>query len=255
MIYIIQETALPLLYAYEELAIKFKQKRKPRDEIVTGGEGILAKVQSKDYNNYSYTFALLSLNAAILEGTLRSILSEKVNLDIEEMARVGIRKGQTRRSSQEEVLCEFMLKLDTSGGWDSLKASYATYTGIKIGSKDFSDSTEAVDVLFTIRNTISHGTALIQPKHVLDELFAGEPLYKKQNKMQKVRTHLKDKFGHESIYDNLAEFKIPEYFMNHSVALLKSITKELESKGIIPERTKKLLKYLLGYSFGYRNLD
>jgi hypothetical protein len=78
------ETSLPILYSYEILAIQYKRKCKPRDAIGEEGEdSLLPERPSKNYGNYNYTFALLNMNAAIVEGVMRSILSEIVSEEVQ----------------------------------------------------------------------------------------------------------------------------------------------------------------------------
>ena len=91
------ETSVPLLLAYEALALAHKKApntRGWRDNLRKYGtdeyQDTLPEAPSKDFANYDHSFALLIVNAAIIEGTLRTVLSEKVSTEIESQTRRGI---------------------------------------------------------------------------------------------------------------------------------------------------------------------
>lgn len=62
--------------------------------------------------------------------------------------------------------------------------------------------------------------------------------------------YLKSIFGHEGIFENLAEFDIPQHFMEVTQSFFKDVEQQL---GPLPERAKKTVEMLLEYNFGYIN--
>jgi hypothetical protein len=82
------ESSYPLLCAYDELAVQHKKRNEPQAAIELGGP-LLGEVKSMKYDNYNFTLALLNLNAAILEGVMRSVLSEIVLAELEAQAQEG----------------------------------------------------------------------------------------------------------------------------------------------------------------------
>lgn len=86
MKYRVWETSASLLIAYEVLALGYKKSKSIRTPLVFDKNKELEEAEppKHDYANYNQSLALLVLNASILEGTLRSIISEKLSADINE---------------------------------------------------------------------------------------------------------------------------------------------------------------------------
>jgi len=104
------ETSFSLLFSYEVLALKYKRHNEPREALSEEHKiGQFAAVPSMSYNNYCYTFALLNINAAIVEGIMRSILSEIVSNEVDRQVSAGMQKGRTERSSPENLLNKFFM--------------------------------------------------------------------------------------------------------------------------------------------------
>lgn len=106
------ETSFSLLQAYERLALEYTRQQKPRAPIIAG----MTEQPSQDYLNYGYSLALLNLNAAIIEGTLRSALSEAVWDEVDDQIKLGKSKGQTRKGAMEQLLYRFQMEVDGQGG-------------------------------------------------------------------------------------------------------------------------------------------
>ena len=156
------ETSYSLLCAYEVLALEYKCKNKPKAAFSKEHKtGPYAEVPSMNFNNYSFTFALLNLNAAIVEGVMRSILSELVSKEVDRQMNAGKKAGRGKRSSTENLLNKFFIEIEAQGGWERLKEQYATYLGISIDNTITTETKEAINALFVLRNILAHGTSII----------------------------------------------------------------------------------------------
>jgi hypothetical protein len=246
------ETSYSLLVAYDVLALQYKRQNEPKDAFSEEHKmGVLGPVSSMNFNNYSFTFALLNINAAIVEGLMRSILSELVSKEVERQIEEGVRAGRTERSSPENILNKFFIEIDAQGGWERLKEQYANYLGLAIDKKISPQSKEAMSTLFVLRNILAHGTALIHPSEQLPDDLKDEPIFKWQSRLQSARVYLEKQFGHKDIFENLAEFNVPEHFLQKTKAFLSEILPAINHQ---PQRAEKTISAIQNFSFGFNNM-
>lgn len=245
--YTILETSTSLLVAYEVLANAYDKARTRRESfkrIQSKAEEV--ELPTKDFSNYNYSFSMLVLNASIIEGVLRSILSEIISDDADINVQKGISEGQTEPSKLERLHYKFRDEIEAQGGWNKLKEQYSLYLNIsldKVLSKEF---VEGVDVLFVLRNIMAHGTAIIHPQTSMSEEMKEMYPYTWQRKLQRTRVYLQKQFGHEDVFDNLAEYDLPIHFLN----ITKAYFNELESViDPMPARGKLTIDKLKEYSF------
>jgi hypothetical protein len=247
------ETSLPILFSYEILAIQYKRKREPKEAI---GDDLIKplipEVPSKYFGNYNYTFALLNMNAAVVEGIMRSILSEIVSEEMKRQIDTGIKSGRNERSSPENLLNKFFIEIDGQGGWERLKEQYSSYLGLKIDKEIQPKTKEAMSTLFLLRNILAHGTALMHPSQPLSDDMKDELMFKWQSRLNSARVYLRKEFGHQDIFDNLAEFSIPEHFFNGTKQFLSEILPRINHT---PSRAKKSIETIQNYSFGSVNIS
>jgi hypothetical protein len=71
--------------------------------------------EEKIIDNYVYNFPLLSLNAAIIEGALRYVLSQNLRNEINRHIEENSKKGATGKSSYENILDSFLIRLERRG--------------------------------------------------------------------------------------------------------------------------------------------
>jgi hypothetical protein len=239
------ETSHSLLVSYEVLSLEYNRKKWQREA------GAFATVPSMNFDNYGYTFALLNINAAILEGVMRSILSDLVSEEVGRQVDVGMAAGRTQRSSPENLLNKFFIEIEAQGGWERLKEQYASYLGLAIDKTIEPKTKEAMSTLFLLRNILAHGTALIHPSEQVSDDLKDEPIFKWQSRLQGARVYLEKEFGHTDIFENLAEFAVPEHFLTMTKAFLAEI---LPAIGHQPERVMKTITLIQKFSFGYKNV-
>ena len=158
----IWETSISLLIAYEILALGHKKAKVIRTPL--SFEENQAQPKDHDYANYNQSLALLVLNASIVEGTVRSILSEKISDDVDYEIEKGKKAGQTEPSRSERLLYKFREEVELQGGWEKLKGQYAQYLELSLDKITDDKTTEGLNALFVLRNILAHGTAIIQPK-------------------------------------------------------------------------------------------
>lgn len=245
------ETTYHLLQTYDALALDHRKKGEPHEasspEVTSG---LLATRCSMDYSNYSHTFALININAAIVEGTMRSLLSEMVSKDVKTRTTQGIEVGQTERTPQENLLNKFYIELDSSGGWDKLKENYATYIGLSIDKTMNQNTKEAMQTLFLLRNIFAHGTTFIHPSQKVPDEMRDEPIFKWQSRVQSATAYLKKTFGHEDVFDNLAEYWLPKHFFDKTKDFFNEV---LPAVNYSSTRIKQTVDIIKRASWGYRN--
>ncbi|WP_194866355.1 hypothetical protein [Alloalcanivorax profundimaris] len=245
------ETSISLLIAYETLALGYKKAKSIRTPLrLEGGNLEKNEPPTSDYANYHQSFALLILNASIVEGTVRSILSEKVSDDIDYEIKKGKAFGQEGPSRAEELLYKFREEVELQGGWEKLKGQYKQYLDVNLDKITSEEVKEGMNALFVLRNILAHGTAIIQPSMKMDDELRDVYPFNWQARIQRASVYLKSKFNHDGIFENLAEFEVPEHFMNITKTYLNDLEKTV---GDIPERAKKTIEMVSKYSFGYIN--
>jgi hypothetical protein len=246
------ETSYSLLYAYEILALQYKRKNQPKAAISNEYKaGLLAEVPSMNFNNYCFTFALLNMNAAIIEGIMRSILSEIVSEEVDRQLKAGTQAGRDKRSSPENLLNKFFIEIEAQGAWERLKEQYANYLGLAIDKTISPQTKEAMSTLFVLRNIMAHGTAIVHPSEQLTDDLKDEPIFKWQSRLQGARVYLEKQFGHKDIFENLAEFNVPEHFLEKTKIFIAETLPAIEHE---PFRAKKTITALQGFSFGFVNI-
>lgn len=246
------ETNYSLLYAYEVLALQYKRKNQPRAAFSEEHKvGPLAEVPAMNFNNYCFTFALLNMNAAIVEGVMRSILSEVVTEEVDRQIKAGVQAGRSERSSSENLLNKFFIEIDAQGGWERLKEQYATYLGLAIDKTISAPTKEAMSALFVLRNILAHGTAIVHPSEQLPDDLKGEPIFKWQNRLHGARAYLEKQFGHKDIFENLAEYNVPEHFMEKTKQFIAEILPAIDHE---PQRARKTIDAVKVFSFGFVNI-
>jgi hypothetical protein len=99
---------------------------------------------------------------------------------------------------------------------------------------------------------LSHGIALVHPTVIMDESMKLEYPYIWQQKLHLARVYLEKHFGHTDIFDNLAEFAVPEHFLTISKVFFSELSGKFDN---FPERAAKTISVLKSYEFGFVNLS
>lgn len=248
----IWETSISLLVAYEILALAYKKALSIRTPFEIDPTEELKRVElpKHDYANYNQSLALISLNASILEGTLRTIISEKLAVDINMAIEEANESGRAGPTKSEQLLFKYRDELETQGGWENLKSQYLFYFDLSIEKATDESTREGINALFVLRNIITHGTAIIQPSEKMEEDMKDVYPYTWQRKIQRAHVYLKTEFGHDGFFENLAERAVPEHFMTVTKKFLRDIHTQVKPAS---ERAEKTVHMISNYSFGYIN--
>lgn len=239
------DTSKSLLIAYESMAMAYK---KQRDIEASNAE--FSKRDPIKYVNYHHSFALLILNASIIEGILRSIISDRVATDIEQAVVKGTALGQTAPSKPEQLLSKFLTDIEMQGGWDKLKEQYSFYFEVSLEKLVSEEVKEGISSIFVLRNVLAHGTTLIQPSVKMDETLQDTYPYNWQKKLQRVAVYLEKQFSKGELFENLAEFEMPSHFFGITKSFIGAVETQFSP---LPKRIEDTIKMVKEYSFGYIN--
>lgn len=239
--YIGWETSVSLLLAYETLAMNHEKTMR----ISPNEEGC---DEPHAYFKYKNSFALLILNASIVEGTMRTVLSERVKADLDAAIKRGTQQGRTEHDAPTRLLAKFLVDLESSGSWQGLMTSALSYLGKKMDNGVDAEVRDGIEKLFVLRNVLAHGTALIQPITKMSDDMKNEYPFTWQSKLHGVAMYLEKKFSRGEIFANLAHPDCAKHFMDVTKQYFTEIEKDFDP---IPERAAKTFEMIRGYSFGY----
>lgn len=239
-------TAQALLRPYRSLALNHR-KAKESEKLSAD----LFKRPEHPAVDIGNTAALLTLNASILEGTLRLLLSEHLWQERERAVIEGKKAGRTVPTKGETFLAKFQNELELEGGWSRLANQYTAFFSVSLDavmSEKDKTLTEAINSLFVLRNVFAHGTALIQPTEKMDDTQKDDYPYDWQRKLQRAAVYLKSQFKGEDVFELLAQDGVPEHFWKRGVEMLEIVIHAIGTQ----EQSSKLLEEFRQFGFGYR---
>lgn len=256
MSYLNLATHQVLLRSYEELAILHNRKNKPENSKLTDdrfSESYL-KVFSKEekrIDNYVYNFPLLSINAAIIEGVLRYVLSQNLRAEINRHIEENSKKGATGKSSYENILDSFLIRLESEGGIEKLFSFYTGFLKFDISKEINKDIYRKIKILFNLRNILAHGTTLVETDpNSIDE--NNEAFFKQQKTLGEARKLLNQLYGEDDFLKNLSHFELPKFFMDTTQEFLKEFKSKFGTKFKLSDDDNRFLDKIIQYSWGYR---
>ncbi len=205
----------------------------------------LSRYPTGKYNGFAHNFALISLNAAIVEGSLRSILHWYLLEKQNEAITKGKSLGQTEPDLAERTLIKLRLEVDTSDTWSKLKANFNYVFDKKVGDVVTPIVLSEIEHLFTIRNRTAHGSSIQIPKQALSE-FDDEYLFSLQKKLDSLSKYLNTKLGTNDIFEGLGHPNIASEFWS----LTKVFASSLNNLYPFPPELQKNIDAITGYTFG-----
>lgn len=234
------ETATSLLYAYEASAHAHRVaiRRAP----IKPGE-----TEPHEHYSYQHGFALLILNASVVEGTMRTILTARVKDDLNKVVERNLEAGLKEHTAPDRLLAKFLRDLESGGTWQKLTESSSNYLGTPMNETIPKEVMEGIDVLFVLRNILAHGTAIIQPKEHLADNMKDEYAYDWQRRLQRVSVYLEARFKKGSVFKNLAHPAMPEHFMDITKQYFAQINTAFAP---IPDRALVTIGMIQKYRFG-----
>lgn len=252
------EVATSLVYSYEQLAIKYRDKWS-REESRHELKHILnpadtppvdeGSLQCNVYVNFDYGLALLVLNAAIVEGTLRSVITERMGDEIRDGVKRAVGEGRTGPTYAEELQAKSRIELEVHGGWEKLREQYSSYFKTTLQDAIGDSASNAMEVLFRLRNVLAHGTAIVYPMKEMDESMKSLYPYDWQRRMQMVDVYLKKHFKKDvGLVENLAQPGVPKHFLDATKKVFEGVCMEF---GPLPKRVAVTTDLVRSLQFGY----
>lgn len=251
--YIQMNTSTYLLKACDEIACKIRRKAR------FSGEGNPEYIFTEQYTDIVSSAEYIGLNlvymnqlAAVLEGTLRTLICEIMETDAGKMGELSILK---ENDDDYMAICraykiarKYKEDVEFKGGWDNLKVQYREVLGRDINKVLDKDKTEGLNSIFTLRNVAAHGTAIVTPKVNLNDASEGEYPFKWQRKLQNLSIYVKKEFDLE-LFDSLQHPSMSYHF----TGIVKEFITEFRGKGQLPLNSQALFNNLEKYEFGYQN--
>jgi len=220
-----------LIQSYADLAIAHKRNvdRNPNDVYV----------------GFRHNFALLSINAAIVEGTLRSILHWYLFEEAEKATKKGLKLGQTGPDLAERTLIRLRLDVDTSDTWSKLKSNFKYLHAKSLSDVVTQSVLKKIEHLFTIRNRTAHGSSIQIPSEQV-ALEDDEYLFALQEKLLDLTRFLSGELGTSDIYDGLGHKDVASVFW----LTTKDFVTKLEALAPFAEELQKNIEAIKNYEFG-----
>lgn len=251
--YIQMNTSTYLLQACDSIALKIRKEAKPIYSIHED------YIFDKPYNEIEIGSQFIGLNlsflnqlAAVLEGTLRTLLCEIIQKDLGKLGELSIaRQGKSDYYAivrAYELQNNYKEEVEFKGGWDNLKRQFREVLDINLDKIIETEKTTGLNTIFTLRNIAAHGTAIVTPKVKLGDKSEGEYPFKWQSRLQSLSVHTQKEFGLEL----LNAFQHPSfayYFTN----LVKEFVDTFKGQKKLPVNSEALFNNLINYKFGYIN--
>lgn len=195
--------------------------------------------------------ALINLNAAIVEGTIRQVFTSIIANDHNRLGKIAQSSSDPNDMSKiyrsYQKLKQLHLELELSGGWDSLKSHIFQYLDFKI--EDHMGDKEAFTVLFTLRNSTAHGTALVIPAEPIPEDQKHLYPYKWQSKLHGIEMYVQRHFQ-QGLFESLRNPFFSKKFMDETIFLMSNIKKS----GLMSGEQEFLMHNFESFSFGQKSL-
>ncbi|MBL1376647.1 hypothetical protein [Zobellella iuensis] len=251
--YIQMNTSTYLLKACDEVALQIRKKAK------FSGEGYPDYIFTEKYSDIKLSPVLIGLNliyinqlAAVLEGSLRALLCEVMQIDAGRIGELSISRkvedDYTAICRAYSITAKYRDDVEFKGGWDNLKRQYKEVFGKNIDSVLDKEKSSGLNSIFTLRNVAAHGTSIVTPKEKLEDGGESDYLFKWQRKLQGLSIYIKKEFDLE-LLDALQHPSLSYHFTE----LVKEFVKGFRGSSKLPTNSQVLFNNIENYSFGYRN--
>lgn len=235
-----------LLDTYELLALDVTRKSY---EMNWTDEENPTLVPVISHDNIGKNLTLINLNAAIIEGTLRTLFSDILQKDSVAIGELAIEKKDDPNYQQITrtygLIKRFRDEVELKGGWENIKRQYSEYVGLELDKLGSNEMKSAIDTIFVIRNAAAHGTAFTMPKEIMEAEQKDMYPYKWQNKLHGMNVYVKREFG-ISFFDALRSPELAKHFME----ITKQFFALVSETGVFPEESKFHFAHLESFIFG-----
>lgn len=251
--YIQMNTSTYLLQGCDQVALQIRKKAK------FTGDGYPDYVFTEKYSDIELSTEIIGLNliyinqlAAVLEGTLRTLICELMQVDAGRIGELSISK---KYDDEYGAICraysitkKYKDDVEFKGGWDNLKRQYKEVFDKNIDLVLDKEKTSGLNSIFTLRNVAAHGTAIITPKEKLEDGSEADYPFKWQRKLQILSVYVKKEFD----LDLLDALQHPS-LSYHFTELVKEFLSKFRCGAEFPTNSQALFNNLVSYNFGYRN--
>lgn len=252
--YIRLDTSNQLLIQYKSLASDVAQKADIDNPGFDRYDLFSSTYTGKklDDKYISFNLLLINLNASILEGYLRAVISEIVHAD---RAKLNKHCVENHNSDVSHALDKsynnirsFIDEIENKGGYSNLKNQYKNYLDIDFTKVLDNQLKSDIDALFVLRNIAAHGTAIVAPVEKMDESQKDDYPYKWQSQLKSVEVLAQREFG-SKVHDALRHPCFASYFMGKTQTLIRCIYPYDK----IAEYQKDMYEKIDNYKFGFLN--
>jgi hypothetical protein len=235
-----------LIDTYELLAIDMLKKSFDFD--LTDPENLVSKAIMLD-ENIGKNLTLVNLNAAIIEGTLRTLFSDILQRDSVTIGELSIANKNEKNYLQVArtygMIKRLIYEVELSGGWENIKRQYREYADIDLDKLCSNEMKSALDTIFVIRNAAAHGTAFTMPKDKMVEDHKDLYPYKWQSKLHGMNMYVNTTFRMD-FFNSLRSHEFSKHFMEVT-QLFFSLVAKID---IFPEESKFHFRNVEGFQFG-----
>ncbi|HGY2266107.1 hypothetical protein [Morganella morganii] len=225
--YLTFNTSVHLLLAYENIALTVNKKRttpvfSDHGEInIDIDHGPTSRINIST-EHAGYNLALLNLNAAIVEGTLRQLFSSLLKNDgpiLGALSKQATLNNHILFKAYQNIM-KANYDIELNGGWDKLKNEIFNYTNLNLN--DCMPNKDTFQTLFTLRNATAHGTALISPNSKMTEDQKDFYPYIWQNRLNAANIYTSKKFN-LNLFDALNHPDFAKHFMDETIIFMQNI--------------------------------
>ncbi|EHW0638109.1 hypothetical protein ABMX92_21490 [Vibrio vulnificus] len=250
--YVRLDTSNQLLMMYREIASNLAQSvtvDNPSQSRYTAFELPIVELV-RDDKYISKNLVLINLNASILEGYLRAVISDIVHYDRNALGQHWTQNAASPVGHSLEKayrnMRTFIDEIENKGGYTNLKSQYKSYLEIDLNTVSTSQTKHDIDALFLLRNIAAHGTALVAPTQAMPDNQKEYYPYKWQSQLKALSVLTNREFGC-SVHEALRHPVFASYFMSKTQELVRALNTDNRISGVQEE----LFNNLNTYNFGF----
>jgi len=239
----------------KEINNRFKEVPNPSDPFNYLHE-IEPKTPFKRHSILQFSIPMITLNAAIVEGTLREILARYIQNEINKYIEEGNATGRYEHNNYQKILAAKQIKIESNSSYSSILDEYSVIFDLKPKDILRKEILIVLDSLFTLRNLFAHGTSIVTTNVPVEH----DPYFKNWNKrVVKMQEVLKKYFGSDSINENISDYRLAEFYMSFSRIYLIKIAEFVSNydesgfNAVESANTIKELKSKTNLSYGYND--
>ena len=161
------------------------------------------------------------------------------------------KKGQDTKSPYENILDNFLIRVENDGGIENVFKYYFSYLKFHFDTEIDKALFKKIKILFRLRNILAHGTTLVEtnPDFIDENNLA---FFKQQEMLKDAKKLLDELYGENDLLKNISHYEVPEYFMGVTQEFLQEFKNKFGSKHNLSDDDSLFLDKIIVYSWGYR---